>query len=104
MKSARLLDLRLRSILIVTHLCVCSLSVGVTLAILNVHPGVVFLCLFTPILCAAYILKKLNKQYAFRKLGTLYFTHKNGKLSIEYLKLIAIDPQDSTKEQDQVKW
>jgi hypothetical protein len=105
MKSAEPSKLSLRPILIATHLCVCSLSVGVTLAILNVHPIVGLLCLLIAMFCPAFILKKLIKHHEFRKLGgTLRLTNKNGKIHIDYLKSTEIDSKDAPKGQDQVKW
>jgi hypothetical protein len=99
MKPAEPSKLSLRSILIASHLCVCSLSIAVTLAILNVHPVVGLLCLLIAMFCPAFILKKLVKQYAFRKLdGTIRLTNKNGKIHVDYLKSAEIELKDSPKE------
>jgi len=104
MKSTESSKLHLRSILIASHLGLCSLSVGITLALLNVHPIVGFNCLSCSIMCALYILGIWVKYYAFRKLGILRFTHKDGRLSVEYFKPQEIAPTDLPQEQDQVKW
>jgi len=103
MNSTKPSKLRLRTILILSHLGLCSLSVGVTLALLNVHPIVGLCCLSCSIMCALYIFSEWG-HHALRNLGDLSFTHKDGRLSIKYLKPQEIAPTDLPQEQDQVKW
>jgi hypothetical protein len=104
MKQAVSLVFKTRSTLIATHLCVCSLSVGVTLAILNVHPLVGFMCFGIVIICVASIIKSINKQYWSGKHFILHFSRRDGKLHIERSKTMMMEQKDNTQGQDQLKW
>ncbi len=89
-----------RSMLVATHLCVCGLSVGATLAILNVHPLVGFMCFGIVIICVASIIKKLNKQLWSKNHLVIHITRRDGKIHIEHSKMIVMDQKDDTKGQD----
>ena len=96
--------LKTRSALIVTHLCVCSLSVGVTLAILNIHPVVGLVCFCIAIFCIASVIKILNKQLWPKKHLIIRFTRKDGKMHIEHSEMMAMGQKDDIQGQDQLKW
>ena len=104
MKQAVSSVLKTRSTLIATHLCVCSISVGVTLAILNVHPVIGLVCFMTALFCIASISKKINKEYWSRNNIIIYSTGKDRKIHVERSKMMEMEEEESPKEQDQLKW
>ena len=97
MKQALSSVFKTRSMLIATCLGVCSLSVGATLAILNVHPlvGLLFFCV--AMICIASIIKSINKQYWSKKHLVLYAKGKNGKIHIERSKMEGADQEGNGK-------
>lgn len=97
MKQALSSVFKTRSMLITTCLGVCSLSVGATLAILNVHPLVGLLLFCIAIICIASIIKSINKQYWSKKHLVLYVKRKNGKIHIERSKMEEADQEGNGK-------
>lgn len=104
MKQAVSSALKTQSALVATHLCVCSFSVGVTLAILNVYPLVGLVCFGITIICVFHIIKVVNKQYWSKNNVIIHFKRKDGKLHIERSKMMAVEEKDNTQGQDQLKW
>jgi hypothetical protein len=97
MKQALSSVFKTRSTLIATHLCVCSLSVGVTLTLLNIHLIVVLVCFIVATMCAGSIVKDVNKQYWSKKHLVFYVKRKNGKIHIERSKMEGVDQEDNGK-------
>jgi hypothetical protein len=96
--------LKTRSTLIETHLSLCSLLVGITLAILNVYPLVGLVCFGLFGLCVFSIIKKINKQFWSNKPFIIHVGRRDGKLYFERSKTMVMDRKDATKGQDQLKW
>jgi hypothetical protein len=91
MKQALSSVFKTRSTLIATYLCVCSLSVGVTLTLLNIYLIVVLICFMVATMCAGSIVKDVNKQYWSKKHLVFYVKRKNGKTHIERSKVYVKD-------------
>jgi hypothetical protein len=104
MKQAVSSVFKTRSTLVETHIGICSLSVGVTLVILNAHLVVALICFIVVIICAGSIIKSINKQYWSGKHFILHFSRRDGKLHIERSRMMVMEQKDDTKGQDQLKW